>query len=396
MLREAARRTPRITQSRIRSHRRKVIRTRCAASTLASTLGLRCGANGSGPGPRAEGRGSGEHAYEILDGFEDFARSSHHGRKRIIRYVDGQLDAVADHRVEAFEHGASAGKHDAALEDLRAELGRGAPEAAKDRRRYLRHRIAERLAHVLRGDGAYLRDAADQVSALDRHLEFRIQLDGASNLALDALGRPVPDEQVVVSLEVLNDGVVQLVAAHANRLVDHDARERDDGDLRRAAADIDDHVADGLLYIQPDADCRRHGFIDEIDLPRTGMLCRVTDGTLFHLGDAARHADDHIANGGHPALLDLPDEPADELLGHLEIRDDAMLQGTNRFDLLVRALVHLLGFIADSERFSAVSVQGNNAWLVEHDTPPLDVDQRVGCPEIDCDVRRQVEEAHLC
>ena len=103
-----------------------------------------------------------------------------------------------------------------------------------------------------------------------------------------------PSARLYSFLMKLDDGVVELVAADADRLAGDDAAERDDGDLGRAAADVDDHVAGRLLHRQPGADRRGHRLLDDVGgLAGAGVLGRLLHGALLDAGDARRHADDH-------------------------------------------------------------------------------------------------------
>src|SRR6202007_1566863 len=93
-----------------------------------------------------------------------------------------------------------------------------------------------------------------------------VQWKRRADFHLDVLGRPFADEQVVFALEVVGDGLVHLVAGHADGARIDDAGEGDDGDVGGAAADVDDHVAAGLGDGQAGADGRHHGLLDEVNL----------------------------------------------------------------------------------------------------------------------------------
>ena len=75
-------------------------------------------------------------------------------------------------------------------------------------------------------------------------------------------------------------------------LRDDDAAERDDGDLGRAAADVDDHVPGRLGDGQAGADRGRHRLLDQVGLARAGRERRLLDRALLDAGDARRDADD--------------------------------------------------------------------------------------------------------
>ena len=89
--------------------------------------------------------------------------------------------------------------------------------------------------------------------------------------------------------------------------------------------------------------------------------------------------------------MHLADEVLDHLLGDFEIGDDAVAHRTDGFDVAGRAAQHHLGVVADGEHLllAALRNDGDDGRLVQHDAPALDVDERVGCAEIDRHVTGQ-------
>ena len=75
----------------------------------------------------------------------------------------------------------------------------------------------------------------------------------------------------------------------------------------------------------------------------------------------------------------------DHLLGDFEVGDDAVAHGADCLDVAGGAAEHHLGLLADGEDllFAAHVGDGHHAWLGEHDAAPLDVDEGVGCAEVD-------------
>ncbi len=110
---------------------------------------------------------------------------------------------------------------------------------------------------------------------------------------LDHLCRTFADEHVVLPAHVVDDVHGKLITCHPDGLITHDTAESDYCNLRSATPDIDDHVAHGLLHIQTDTQRCSHGLMDEVALLGAGLLCRVENGALLHLGDARWDADHH-------------------------------------------------------------------------------------------------------
>ena len=76
--------------------------------------------------------------------------------------------------------------------------------------------------------------------------ELALQRQRRPDLDLDLLGRSLPDHEVVLLADVAGDRLVEPIAGDPEAHADDDPAERDDRDLGRAAADVDDEVA-GLV-----------------------------------------------------------------------------------------------------------------------------------------------------
>jgi hypothetical protein len=107
--------------------------------------------------------------------------------------------------------------------------------------------------------------------------------------------------------------------------------ERDDRDLGRAAADVDDHVSRRLGNGSPGTDRSRHRLLDQVRLARAGAERRLLDRALLDAGDAGRNAHDD-ARMREAVLVHLLDEVAQHLLGHVEVGDHAVLERADRGD----------------------------------------------------------------
>ena len=69
--------------------------------------------------------------------------------------------------------------------------------------------------------------------------------------------------------------------ADADGLERDDAAERDDRHLRRAATDVDDHVAERLVDRQRRADRRGHRLLDQVRLGGAGAPRRLEHRALL-------------------------------------------------------------------------------------------------------------------
>src|SRR5581483_10380023 len=265
----------------------------------------------------------------------------------------------------------------------------------------LRRRALQRLLHRLHDAGQRLlqrvedfvgvhrevaRHARGQVSPDDVDLLHFVARERRADLDLDALGGGFADEHVVLTADVRDDRLVELVAADAHRLGVDDAAERDDRDFGRTAADVEDHRAARLG--DRDAGAHRGGdrLFDHVDLARAGVLDRLADGASLDLGRAVGDADDHAGHRlQHAALLHLADEVLQHLLGDGEVGDDAVTQRADAGDVVRRAAEHALG--VEPHRFdflgaADVVADGDHRRLVEHDAFITNEDQGVGGAEV--------------
>src|SRR6185295_9705125 len=156
----------------------------------------------------------------------------------------------------------------------------------------------QRLEDLVGRDREAARHAFAQVAALDLHLLHFGAGKGRTDALLDAFGSGLADQHAVIAADVVDDGLVELVAADAHTALPHHAAEADDAHLGGAAADVDHHRAR----------CFAHR------LAGAGAERALADRAPLHLGGPARHADDDArARLHHRARMD----HLDELLEHL-------------------------------------------------------------------------------
>ena len=308
--------------------------------------------------------------------------------------MDRQVGLQPQALVETLQQSSAAGEHDAAVENVGGKFGGRALERELHGFDDLRDWLIERLADLDGRDLRRLGDAVDEVAPLHLDGDLFFQRHGRPDLALDGFRRPFADEDIVVPLKELDDGVVHLVARDAARLFIDDAAQSDDGDLRRSAADVHDHVPDGGVDVEVHADCGRHRLGEQMHFLGARMFGGITHGALFHLRDARRNGDDDPPRR-HPADADLLDEFAQHPLGDLEVGDDAVPHWPDGPDVTMRSPEHLLRLVSDGDDALRVPVERDDRRLVEDDAFSPHPDDRVGGPQIDGEVgREKAKNAH--
>src|SRR5690606_8781947 len=136
-----------------------------------------------------------------------------------------------------------------------------------------------------------------KVAALDLDLLHFGAGEGQADIFLDHFGGGFADQHAVVAADVVDDRLVELVAAHAHGAgIDHTA-QRDDAHFRRAAADVYHHRTFGFRHRQVGADGSRHGLFDQINLRGACADGRLADGATLHLGRTAGDTDDDARAG---------------------------------------------------------------------------------------------------
>ena len=136
---------------------------------------------------------------------------------------------------------------------------------------------------------------------------------------------------------------------------------------------------------QTGADRRRDRLLDQLDLPGAGGEAGLLDGALLHLRHTGRRAH-HDARARVWPRVDAADEVAEHPLGHLEVRDDAVPQGTDGRDRRGRAADHPARLVADGLDAAALRVDRYDGRLGQRDAASALEDQCVGGPEVDRDV----------
>ena len=200
---------------------------------------------------------------------EHLACSHHHRRERVVRDRDREARLLAEALVEVLEKRASAGEHDAAVDDVRRELGRRLLERGPDR-------LDDRRPRSRRAPRGSPRRETTIVfgtpSTRSRPLISSVSSSSSGNaepsfiLTSSAVRSPMRRLYLRLMYWMIASSIS--LPGHADGAGVDDAGHRDDRDVRRSAADVEDHVARGLRDRKPRADRRHHRLLDQIDLGR--------------------------------------------------------------------------------------------------------------------------------
>ena len=171
-----------------------------------------------------------------------------------------------------------------------------------------------------------------QVAAAHFRLELVFDRRRGADRELDLLGRPLTDRDAVLAADVRLDRGVDVERPDPHRFERDHATERDHGDLGRAAADVDDHVAHRLVDRQPGTDRGGHRLLDEVRLRGPGATGGLEHRALLDVRDRGRHADQD-PRAIQPVHARALEQQADHALRDLEVGDRAAAQWPDRDDV---------------------------------------------------------------
>src|SRR5690606_2679478 len=160
--------------------------------------------------------------------------------------------------IDIADESAASGENETAVDEIGGKFRRAAFERDANEFHDGVDGVGERFADFLRCDVQRLRETGDGIAAFDFEGQFLLQRGSRADADFDFLGGAFSDEQVVGPLHVIDDRVVNFVAADANAFGENDSGKGNDGDFGGAAADIDDHVGGGFVDRKTDSDRRGH------------------------------------------------------------------------------------------------------------------------------------------
>ena len=203
-----------------------------------------------------------------------------------------------------------------------------------------------------------------------------------SDLNFDLFCGPLSDEQVIASLDVVEDGLIHLVPANPNGFAVDDSRQRDHGDLRGSASNIQNHISGGFLDGEANTDRGGHRFFNEKDFPGAGGFGGIAYCTPLHLGDTRRHTDDDSWPDQRLSVVNLRDEVAKHGLRDFEIGDHTIFHRPDSLDRPRGPAHHAFGFRPHRQYLLRVPMNGHHGRFCEHHSFSPDVDQCIGSAQV--------------
>ena len=204
-------------------------------------------------------------------------------------------------------------------------------------------------------------------------------------MLLQFLGGALADGDAVFVANMLEDFLIVVVTGHAHTGGLDLAAKAQHGDIRGAAADINDHAA----VRQGDVDAGAEGggdrLVDQVHLTGTGCHHSLYHGIALNAGNSGGHAHCHPGLD-HVGAVHLLDKAADQLPGHGVVADDAVLQREDGGDIVGRTPHHSQCLVAGFQHGVLAGIHCHNAGLVEHHALALLRDDDGSSTKVDADI----------
>ena len=243
-----------------------------------------------------------------------------------------------------------------------------------------------RLVQVVGGNGHAHRQTGKQAAALDLHALVEIGLLGAAgNVLFQFFSGALADGDAVFVADVLEDLFIVVVTGHAHTGGLDLAAKAQHGDIRGAAADINDHAAVRQGDVDAGAESSGNRLIDQVHLTGTGCHHSLHHGIALNAGNGGGHAHCHPGLD-HVGAVHLLDKAADQLPGHGVVTDDAILQREDGGDIVGRASHHSQCFIAGFQHGVLAGIHCHNAGLIEHHALALLRNDDGSSTKVDADI----------
>ena len=198
-----------------------------------------------------------------------------------------------------------------------------------------------------------------------------------TNLLFDRFGSSLTDEHVVFSSNISNNGFVELVARDLCGARHDRSAQRKNGYVCGSTANVDNHIADRGIDVQPCANSSGNGLLDQISLLRARLTCSIENGFFFNLGDT-RGNTDHNVGLEEKISASATNEILNHFEGDLILADNAVTQGSDRHDIAGGTAQHLLCLNAHLENAVGVGVDRHHRGLLQHNALALHVNEN-GC-----------------
>ena len=153
---------------------------------------------------------------------ENYTGTAGNAEKRIIGNAGRHAGDLGDEGIDVFEQRAAAGNNYAFVHNIRAEFGRCHLKYAFDDLNDLAQVVRDGFGDFIGGNLDCLRIAASEIAALDADFLLIRLFHGRTDIDLNQFSSALADRQAMLFFDVIDDRLIELVAADADGLSAHD------------------------------------------------------------------------------------------------------------------------------------------------------------------------------
>ena len=300
--------------------------------------------------------------------------------------MNGHACFGCDEFIQTAQQCAAACESDAVFHNVSSQFGRSCFQSLFDGFDDGRYGFAQCFANVYGIDFNGLRQTGKQVTTTDFHFFFLFQRVSGTDGDFDFFRGSVTDSQVKFTFDVVDNGAVQSITGYTQGCAGNDAAQGNDCHFAGTAADVNDHAAGRFRNGQTCADGCSHGFFDEVSVFIFGA---GSDGcfqysSFFYFCYARGYADNDAGlRAKHGTDISLIDEVTQHCLCYVEVCDHAVFHGTDGNDVAGCTSDHFFCFVAHSQHFFCLYVDGYNGRLIDDDAFFTHINQCIGGTQVD-------------
>ena len=211
-----------------------------------------------------------------------------------------------------------------------------------------------------------------------------------TDLFLHRFGSSLTNENVVFSSYVSNNGFVEFVARNFGRTRNNHTAKRKNSYVGGSTANVDNHIADGGVDVEPCTDCGGNGFFNKVGLLCACLTCGIEHRLFLHLGNARGNTDHNVR-----LEKEISASATNEILNHLKgdfvLADNTVTQGSDCHNIAGSSTQHLLCLNTYLENAVGVGIDCHYRGLLQNNALTLHVNQN-GCgAQVNANVAAELE-----